>query len=114
MNEYRLEVFKKAALCRHFENQAYKAIQDKHIKYPAYLSAGQEFISSSIATILEQVKIKPDIFIQHRGHSTYLAFGGNIDSLILELIGDSGVALMEWVVQHQYNVRKKIFMVTMA
>ena len=90
MNEYRLEVFKKAALCRHFENQAYKAIQDKHIKYPAYLSAGQEFISSSIATILEQVKIKPDIFIQHRGHSTYLAFGGNIDSLILELIGDSG------------------------
>ncbi len=88
MKDYRLEVFKKAALCRHFENQAYNAIQSKHIKYPAYLSAGQEFIPCSIATVLEEQKINPDIFIQHRGHSTYLAFGGDIDSLILELIGD--------------------------
>ncbi|GIR93521.1 MAG: hypothetical protein CM15mP93_17080 [Thiotrichaceae bacterium] len=56
MKDYRLEVFKKAALCRHFENQAYNAIQNKHIKYPAYLSAGQEFISCSIATVLEEQK----------------------------------------------------------
>ena len=110
MKDYRLEVFKKAALCRHFENQAYNAIQNKHIKYPAYLSAGQEFISCSIATVLEEQKINPDIFIQHRGHSTYLAFGGDIDSLILELIGDETDVQMEWVDRHLFNVKKGIYM----
>ncbi|MDC3386743.1 thiamine pyrophosphate-dependent enzyme, partial [Gammaproteobacteria bacterium] len=31
--------------------------------------------------------VNPDIFIQHRGHSTYLAFGGDIHSLIDEMLG---------------------------
>ena len=84
---YKLNTFKKASFCRHFENYTYKKIQDKTIKIPAYLSAGQEYIPASIATILEEKNIKPNIFIQHRGHSIYLSFGADPIALIDELLG---------------------------
>ena len=67
---YRLNTFKKASFCRHFENQVYKNVQNKNIKIPVYLSAGQEYIPASIAAILEEKNINPNIFIQHIGHST--------------------------------------------
>jgi TPP-dependent pyruvate/acetoin dehydrogenase alpha subunit len=51
---YRIEAFKKASFCRHFENQVYQNVQKKNIKIPVYLSAGQEYIAASIATILEE------------------------------------------------------------
>jgi pyruvate dehydrogenase E1 component alpha subunit len=87
MNNYRLKAFKKASLCRHFENEVYKNVQNKNIKIPVYLSAGQEYISASISTILEEKNISPNIFIQHRGHSTYLSFEASIVELIDELLG---------------------------
>jgi pyruvate dehydrogenase E1 component alpha subunit len=87
MKEYRLEVFKKASLCRHFENQVYKAAQNKHIKFPFYLSAGQEYIPASIYTILEENGIDANVFIQHRGHSHYLSKGADPIQLIDELLG---------------------------
>tara|TARA_B100001248_G_scaffold262596_1_gene259869 strand:- start:5184 stop:6014 length:831 start_codon:yes stop_codon:yes gene_type:complete len=87
LKNIRLEIFKKASLCRNFENELYKKVQDKIIKFPVYLSAGQEFIASSIAVKMQELNISPDIFIQHRGHSTYLAFGGDIYSLIDEMLG---------------------------
>jgi len=86
MKDFRLEVFKKASLCRNFEDEVFKRMADKTIQYPAYLSAGQEYIASSIATALEG-KVEPHIFIQHRGHSTYLSFGGDVVELIDELLG---------------------------
>lgn len=88
-NEFRLNVFRKAALCRNFENEAFKKIQQKHIKFPAYLSAGQEYISATIAEVLQNKSIEAAIFIQHRGHSTYLSFGAPISKLIDELLGRS-------------------------
>jgi TPP-dependent pyruvate/acetoin dehydrogenase alpha subunit len=84
---YRLNTFKKVSFCRHFENQVYKNVQNKNIKIPVYLSAGQEYIPASIATILEEKNIEPNIFIQHRGHSTYLSFGASPIELIDELLG---------------------------
>jgi pyruvate dehydrogenase E1 component alpha subunit len=84
---YKLNVFKKASFCRHFENQVYKNVQNKTIKIPVYLSAGQEYTPASIATILEEKGIEPNIFIQHRGHSTYLSFGASPIELIDELLG---------------------------
>ena len=85
--EYRLEAFKKASFCRHFENQVYKASQDKHIKFPFYLSAGQEYIPASIYSILEMNGIDANVFIQHRGHSHYLSKGADPIQLIDELLG---------------------------
>jgi pyruvate dehydrogenase E1 component alpha subunit len=84
---YRLNAFKKASFCRHFENEVYKNVQNKNIKIPVYLSAGQEYIPASVATMLEDKGIEPNIFIQHRGHSTYLSFGADPIALIDELLG---------------------------
>jgi pyruvate dehydrogenase E1 component alpha subunit len=85
--DYRLNVFKKASFCRHFENQVYKAAQNKHIKFPFYLSAGQEYIPAAIYTLLEEKGIDVNVFIQHRGHSHYLCKGADPIQLIDELLG---------------------------
>jgi len=85
--ELEKEIFRKASLCRAFEEEAYKRVQDKTIKIPVYLSAGQEYTSATLATYLES--IDKQIFIQHRGHSTYLSFGGDIEALVYELLGDT-------------------------
>ena len=87
MNKYIWEVLKKTALNRHFEINVYENVKKKNINLPVYLSAGQETISSSIAEICKIKKIKPLIFAQHRCHSTYLSFGGNLEKLIFELMG---------------------------
>ena len=79
--------FKKASLCRHFENEVYKRVQEKKINFPVYLSAGQEYVPSSIAQLVHNKKIKPMLFGQHRGHSIYLSFGGDVTQLIDELLG---------------------------
>ena len=81
------EIFRKASLCRAFEQEAFRRVQDKTIKIPVYLSAGQEYTAATLATYLES--IDKQIFIQHRGHSTYLSFGGNIEELVYELLGDT-------------------------
>lgn len=82
-----LMIFKKMCLIRNFEKQAKKAYDINEIKCPIYLSIGQESIASTIS-----VFFKPDlIFTQHRGHGTYLAFNGDKDKLIDELLGrDTG------------------------
>jgi pyruvate dehydrogenase E1 component alpha subunit len=87
MNKIKIKAFKKASLCRHFENQVYKVSQDKHIKFPFYLSAGQEYIPASIYTVLEEKGIDANVFIQHRGHSHYLCKGADPIQLIDELLG---------------------------
>ena len=87
MNNYQLEVFNKISFCRHFENYVYKKIEDKTIKIPVYLSAGQESTPCSIATYCKELGIEPNIFIQHRGHSSYLAFDAPPEKLVDELLG---------------------------
>ena len=85
----RIKIFEKAALCRHFEINTYNYIKLKKINIPVYLSAGQEFTPSSLSIIIKDLlKIKPLIFAQHRCHSTYLSFGGDINQLINELLGN--------------------------
>jgi len=86
-SDYRISVFKKASTCRNFEQYVFDGIKLGLFKFPIYLSAGQEYISSSISTYMAEKNISPDIFIQHRGHSTYLSFGAPIEMLIDELLG---------------------------
>ncbi len=89
MNEkiFRLKTFEKASYCRHFEEEVIKNLKEKNINIPTYVSAGQEFIAASMATICEDLKIKPLIFGQHRCHSIYISFGGDKVKLIDELLG---------------------------
>lgn len=85
----KIEIFKKASLCRNFDEVVFNKLQDKTIQYPTYLSVGQEFIPATIAQYMEEtfLDMEPDIFIQHRGHATYLSFGGSVEGLIKELLG---------------------------
>ena len=89
MNEkiFRLKTFEKASYCRHFEEEVIKNLKEKKINIPTYVSAGQEFIAASMATICEDLKVKPLIFGQHRCHSIYISFGGDKVKLIDELLG---------------------------
>ena len=83
------KIFTKASISRHFEINVFENVKKNKVKFPVYLSAGQEFISSTLSEIIQNnLSIKPLIFAQHRCHSTYLSFGGNVNELILELLGD--------------------------
>ena len=104
-NNFILNVFKKASLCRNFELKVFEQVKKKNIKIPVYLSAGQEFISSTLSTICEQ-KIKPLLFPQHRCHSIYLSFGGDIKSLIDELLGRKSGCTNGMEGLHQFTQRK--------
>lgn len=82
-------IYERAALCRAFEEECARRIESKDIKFPAYLSKGQEYIPATVSVWLEDQGITDrQIFIQHRGHSVYLCFGGDLDALVLELLGD--------------------------
>ena len=87
MSNFKLEVFKRASLCRNFEQYVFDGIRKKIFKFPIYLSAGQEYISATIAQVMYDKGIQPNIFIQHRGHSTYLSFDAPVEKLIDELLG---------------------------
>jgi TPP-dependent pyruvate/acetoin dehydrogenase alpha subunit len=83
------KIFQRAALSRAFEVEVFNQVKIGNIKIPVYLSAGQEYIAATLSVALEQMGVSnAQIFIQHRGHSTYLSFGGDINKLVLELLGD--------------------------
>ena len=92
MNKTTLDrIVTKASYCRALEELIYNKISEKKIKTPVYLSAGQELISSTLAVMLEDLGISDrQIFIQHRGHSTYINFGGSPEILLKELLGIDG------------------------
>lgn len=85
MESFVLRVFRRASLCRNFEEVAFAYGLQKKIPSFFYLSAGQEFIAASLAEIYADKH--PMLFAQHRAHSTYLSFGGAIRPLIDELLG---------------------------
>lgn len=87
-NTTRLEIFRKAAFCRAFEDKVFDKIKQKTFGHGAiYLSAGEEIVPATLSTICELKGLQPNIFPQHRGHSTYLAFGGDPAALRDELLG---------------------------
>lgn len=85
------KIFQRAALSRAFEVEVFNQVRLGNIKIPVYLSAGQEYIAACLSVALEQIGVNnAQLFIQHRGHSTYLSFGGDMNKLVLELLGDPG------------------------
>ena len=88
MKKILLSALYSASLCREFEHKIYDLIHKKKISFPVYFSAGQEYVACSIGAILKYKNIKPMLFGQHRGHSIYFGFGGNIKKLALEFRGN--------------------------
>jgi TPP-dependent pyruvate/acetoin dehydrogenase alpha subunit len=82
-------IYERAALCRAFEEEVARRIESKDITFPCYLSTGQEYIPATVSVWMDDNGItERQIFIQHRGHSQYICFGGELDALVLELLGD--------------------------
>lgn len=69
---------------RIFELRVKQAIDSGDIRIPVYLAAGHEFVAATLAHVIPQ---PAGIFAQHRGHSYYLAFGGQMRALADELRG---------------------------
>lgn len=84
-----LEVFKKTCINRYFERETARVYDAGVIKMPIYLSVGAEHIPAAISTVTTEFLI----FAQHRAHSYYLSFGGDMRKLIDELLHrDTGCA----------------------
>jgi len=84
------KVIERAWFCRAFEQKLFSLIEEKKFKYPLYLSAGQELIPATFASLFHYGLAghsRPAIFAQHRAHSTYLCHGGSPSALIKELLG---------------------------
>ena len=82
-------IYERATLCRAFEEECARQVTAGNVKVPVYLSTGQEYIPATVSVWLEDHDITDrQIFIQHRGHSQYLCLGGDLDALVLELLGD--------------------------
>ena len=56
-NNFSIEVFKKASLCRNFEEEVIINLNNKNISIPTYVSAGQEFISATLSVICKKKKL---------------------------------------------------------
>jgi len=80
--EKTLDIFKKTCINRYFETEVARVWDTGIIKMPIYLSLGTEHIPAAISTVSPEFQI----FAQHRAHSYYLSFGGNMRSLIDELL----------------------------
>ncbi len=77
-----LDLFKKMCLIRSFEFNVKDAYDKKLIKTPIYLSVGQESITSALSIAFPNAYQ----FGQHRCHDLYLSYGGDMETLIDELL----------------------------
>lgn len=83
-----LAIYQRMIKIRKFELRAREAHINGRISIPIYLSVGQESIA---ATIREVFPNRLPIFAQHRSHSYYIAFGGNLSVLRDELLSQEEI-----------------------
>ena len=61
--ENKFKIFQKASLSRAFEEEVFRRVSNKDIQIPVYLSAGQEFISATLAVFFEHTANFEDKFL---------------------------------------------------
>jgi len=84
-----LDIFRKMNTARTFEMNVKKAYDNGLIRFPVYLSVGQESVSAALSMAYKDAHI----FGQHRCHDYYLSYGGDMVKLIDELLmRDTGCA----------------------
>jgi len=77
-----LMMYRRASLCRYFETYLRDLMESRDMGMPIYLSLGQEYLAAALSVAFPGCSI----FGQHRGHSFYLSYGGDIHKLIDELL----------------------------
>ena len=87
----KIELFKKMLYIRAVEekiaNDYYPKIGEQQMRCPVHLSIGQE---ASAVGVCNNLQVKDQIFSTHRCHAHYLAKGGNLKKMILEIFGKVG------------------------
>lgn len=83
---FEIKVLSHAFEILNFEKSLLQLQDESKLDVPVYLGIGQEYVASALATLLK--KYTPGIFAQHRSHSYFIAFGGNKESLLSEILGD--------------------------
>ena len=77
-----LSIYRKTCRNKYFEKQVAKAYDEGKIKMPIYLSVGSEHVPASISEVNKEFMV----FAQHRAHSYYMSFGGELEKLRDELL----------------------------
>ncbi len=83
-NETLLRLWKQMVITREFEVQVRNRYSRKLMKTPIHLGVGQEAIAVGV---LQSKKFGDQIYSHHRSHNPYLASGGSINKLAMELHG---------------------------
>src|SRR3989338_10117298 len=79
-----LNLFEKICAIRAFEYNVADVFEADFLKMPVYLSVGGEAVASALA--LSYGKKNHSIFAQHRAHGYYIAFCGNLETLVDEML----------------------------
>jgi acetoin:2,6-dichlorophenolindophenol oxidoreductase subunit alpha len=82
--EENLSVFEKMCKIRAFEYNVGQVYSSDFLEMPVYLSVGSESLSSALS--ISYGHLEPEIFAQHRSHGYYIAFGGDLEKLIDEIL----------------------------
>lgn len=78
-----LRIYKHIILSREQDLHVIKAIEEKKVIAPVYLSLGQE----SVAAVLAEFIDGEMVFTQHRSHDLYLCLGADLKAFRDELLG---------------------------
>ena len=82
-----LQLYKEVALIRYVEEKIALEYPKGEMRCPVHLSIGQE---AAAVGLIRNLNIKDKLYSNHRSHAHYIAKGGDIKKMILELYGKSG------------------------
>lgn len=86
-DEIVLRIYKKIVTAREMDFHVIRAVEEKKVIAPVYLSLGQEAVAAALSEIINGEMV----FTQHRAHDLYLSLGADMVEFRDELLGlDSG------------------------
>ena len=83
----KLKLYYEMLRIRYVEKTIAKKYSEQEMRCPVHLSIGQEGLAVGVCHFLE---VSDKIFSTHRCHAHYLAKGGALDKMILEIYGKKG------------------------
>ncbi len=82
-NDVVLRIYKRIMRAREMDLQVIRAVEEKKIIAPVYLSLGQEAVAAVLAEFINGEMI----FTQHRSHDLYVSIGADLKEFRDELLG---------------------------
>lgn len=82
--DFIIDLYKKMLLIRRFEERIAELYAEREMRCPVHLSIGHEAVAVGVCMNLAK---EDTAFSNHRGHSHYIAKGGDINRMLAELYG---------------------------